>query len=39
MKSPWIVRPSLWQFSVKRCAMSMVAPFLMFFRICSSPDS
>ena len=28
-----------WQFAVKRSAMSTVAPFLMFFRICGSPDS
>ena len=34
MKSPWISRPSFLQLAVKRCAISMVAPFLMFFRIC-----
>jgi hypothetical protein len=39
MKSPWITRPRLLQSLVNWRARSTVAPFLMFFRICGSPDS
>lgn len=39
MKSPCIVRPTFLQVSVNRSAISTVAPFLMFFSICESPDS
>jgi hypothetical protein len=39
IKSPWTFNPNFLQLAVKRSAMSTVAPFLMFFRICWSPDS
>ena len=39
MKSPWMVRPRSWQSLAKARARSTVAPFLMFLRICGSPDS
>src|ERR1700733_15220778 len=34
-----MVSPSSWQSRAKSRARSTVAPFLMFFRICGSPDS
>ena len=39
MKSPWMTRPRSWQSLAKSRARSTVAPFLMFLRICGSPDS
>src|SRR5439155_27088802 len=38
-KSPCTTRPSFLQCFMNSRACSMVAPFLMFFRICGSPDS
>ena len=39
MKSAWMMRPRSWQSLTKSRARSTVAPFLMFLRICGSPDS
>src|SRR5439155_908885 len=39
MKSPCTLMPTFLQFFMNSRAISVVAPFLMFFRICASPDS
>src|ERR1700679_975111 len=39
MKSPWTTRPRSLQSLANARARSTVAPFLMFLRICGSPDS